>query len=77
MELEMNKKKPLVIVTRKLPDLIETRMRELFNAYLNLDDAPMSKAALIDAAKTADFIVPTLTDKIDADVIAAAGPNLK
>ena len=75
--MKLNKKKPLVIVTRKLPDLIETRMRELFDAHLNLDDAPLSKAALIEAAKTADFLVPTLTDKIDSDVISAAGPNLK
>jgi len=73
----LNKKKPLVIVTRKLPDLIETRMRELFDAHLNLDDAPLSKAALIEAAKTADYLVPTLTDKIDSDVISAASPNLK
>lgn len=66
-----------MIVTRKLPDLIETRMRELFDARLNLDDEPLSKAALIEAAQTADFLVPTLTDKIDGDIIAAAGPNLK
>ena len=36
------KKKPLVVVTRKLPDSIETRMRELFDARLNLDDTPMT-----------------------------------
>ena len=38
-------KKPLVVVTRKLPDSVETRMRELFDARLNLDDKPMSQAA--------------------------------
>lgn len=37
------RKKPLVVVTRKLPDSIETRMRELFDARLNLDDQPMSQ----------------------------------
>ena len=42
----MPAKKPLVIVTRKLPDAIETRMRELFDARLNLDDKPMSQAEL-------------------------------
>lgn len=70
-------KKPLVIVTRKLPDIIETRMMELFDARLNLDDTPMSKEELIAAVKEADVLVPTVTDRIDRDVIAAAGANLK
>ena len=73
----MPAKKPLVIVTRKLPDEIETRMRELFDARLNLDDRPMSAAELADAAAKADVLVPTVTDRIDAGVIAKAGPNLK
>ena len=46
-------KKPLVVVTRKLPDRVETRMRELFDAQLNLDDRPMSQADLAEAVKTA------------------------
>jgi len=71
------KKKPLVVVTRKLPDSIETRMRELFDARLNLDDTPMDQAALIEAVKTADVLVPTVTDRIDSKVIVRAGPNLK
>ena len=41
----MPAKKPLVIVTRKLPEAVETRMRELFDARLNLDDSPMTAAA--------------------------------
>ena len=45
-------KKPLVIVTRKLPDVVETRMRELFDARLNVDDKPMSQAQLIEFMKT-------------------------
>ena len=45
----MSKKKPLVVVTRKLPAVVETRMRELFDARLNLDDTPMSQAALVEA----------------------------
>ena len=57
--------KPLVVVTRKLPDAIETRMMELFDTRLNLDDLPMSQAKLIEAAKTADVLVPTVTDRID------------
>ena len=63
-------KKPLVIVTRKLPDVVETRMRELFDARLNLDDKPMSQAELAEAVKTADVLVPTVTDRIDRSLIA-------
>ena len=73
----MTKKKPLVVVTRKLPEAIETRMMELFDARLNIDDAAMSKQELIDAVKEADVLVPTVTDKIDAAVLAHAGPNLR
>ncbi|HEY2068108.1 MAG TPA: D-glycerate dehydrogenase [Rhizomicrobium sp.] len=69
--------KPLVIVTRKLPDAIETRMRELFDARLNLDDTPMSQADLVEAAKVADVLVPTVTDRIDSKVLVRAGANLK
>jgi len=70
-------RKPKVIVTRKLPDAVETRMRELFDTELNLDDAPMTKAALIDAVGRCDVLAPTITDEIDAEVIAAAGERLK
>ncbi len=70
-------KKPIVIVTRKLPDVVETRMRELFDARLNADDTPMTQAQLVQAVKTADVIVPTVTDRIDRGVIAQAGPQLR
>jgi glyoxylate reductase len=73
----MSKKKPLVVVTRKLPAVVETRMRELFDARLNLDDTPMSQAALVEALKTADVLVPTVTDKLDAGLIAQAGDQLR
>ncbi|WP_332697024.1 2-hydroxyacid dehydrogenase [Bosea sp. (in: a-proteobacteria)] len=73
----MSKKKPLVVVTRKLPAVVETRMRELFDARLNLDDTPMSQAALVEAMKTADVLVPTVTDKLDAGLIAQAGEQLR
>ena len=72
-----NRKKPLVVVTRKLPAAVETRMRELFDARLNLDDKPMSHDELVEAVKIADVLVPTVTDEITADIIAAAGDNLK
>ena len=73
----MRSKRPFVIVTRKLPDPIETRMMELFACRLNLDDKPLSKPELIAAAAQADVLVPTVTDRIDAKVLAEAGPALK
>lgn len=69
--------KPLVIVTRKLPDIIEQRMLELFDVRLRDDDAPLSHAQLIDAARQAVVLVPTVTDRIDRDVIENAGPQLR
>ncbi|KND17733.1 2-hydroxyacid dehydrogenase [Pannonibacter sp. Q-1] len=73
----MGKKKPLVVVTRKLPDVVETRMRELFETRLNESDRPMTQAELVEAVRTADVLVPTVTDRIDAAVLSQAGPNLK
>ena len=70
-------KKPLVVVTRKLPDSVETRMRELFDTRLNLNDKPMSQGQLAEAMKTADVLVPTVTDRIDAAVLKDTGENLK
>jgi glyoxylate reductase len=70
-------KKPLVVVTRKLPDSVETRMRELFDVRLNLDDKPMSQAELVEAVKIADVIVPTVTDQIDRPVLSQSGEKLK
>src|SRR3954470_13873517 len=70
-------KKPIIVVTRKLPERVETRMRELFDAQLNLDDKPMSQADLVEAMKTAHVLVPTITDRIDSSVIGKAGDQLK
>src|SRR3954451_18375290 len=70
-------RKPLVVVTRRLPDSIETRMRELFDTRLNLDDKPMSQPELGAAMKAADVLVPTVTDRIDSATLKEAGPNLK
>jgi glyoxylate reductase len=70
-------KKPLVVVTRKLPDSVETRMCELFDARLNRDDKPMSQADLVEAAKIADVIVPTVTDQIDRSVLSHSGEQLR
>src|SRR5229473_7503859 len=73
----MPSKKPLVVVTRKLPDAIETRMMELFETRLNLDDVPLRQAQLIAAVKAADVLVPTVTDRIDATVLTETGANLR
>ena len=73
----MAPRKPKVIVTRKLPDAVETRMRELFDTELNLDDRPMDVEALAAAMNRADVLAPTITDRIDGNLIARAGPKLK
>ena len=69
--------KPKVVVTRKLPDAIEARMGELFDVRLNPDDQPMSPAALIEALADAEVLVPTITDRIDGRILAAAGTSLR
>jgi glyoxylate reductase len=71
------KKKPLVVVTRRLPDSIETRMRELFDARINLDDAPLSPEQLAEAVRTADILVPTVTDEITKELLDQPDMKLK
>src|SRR5215203_5771900 len=71
------KKRPVVVVTRRLPDVIETRLRELFDTRLNLEDRPLSPEELAEAVKTADVLVPTITDEIDAALLDQMGPGLK
>src|ERR1700734_2002466 len=73
----MTKRKPLVVVTRRLPELVETRMRELFDARLNIDDKPMSQAEIVEAMREADVLVPTITDQINAAMIAQAGDQMR
>ncbi|MBH0239581.1 2-hydroxyacid dehydrogenase [Methylobrevis albus] len=73
----MARRKPLVFVTRKLPDVVETRMRELFDTRLVSEDRALTQAELVDAVRTADVLVPTVTDRIDAGILSQAGPNLK
>jgi glyoxylate reductase len=73
----MPAKKPLVIVTRKLPDPIETRMRELFDTRLNVTDEPMTREQLTEAVQTADVLVPTVTDRLDSRILARAGERLR
>ena len=66
-----------VVVTRSLPAPVEARMRELFDVTLNSTDAPMSAEALARAMAEADVLVPTITDRIDARLLAQAGPQLR
>lgn len=73
----MSVRKLKVVLTRRLPDAVETRMRELFDAELNLTDKPMDREALAAAMQRADVLVPTITDRIDAELINGAGEQLK
>ena len=66
-----------VVLTRRLPEPVETRLKELFDVTLREHDTPMSRAELVDAVKTCDVLVPTITDKIDAGLLGQAGENLK
>lgn len=66
-----------VVVTRRLPEQVEARLSELFDTKLRGSDEPMSRSELVEAAKGADVLVPTVTDEIDATLIAQAGDKLK
>jgi glyoxylate reductase len=66
-----------VVVTRRLPEPVETRMKELFDVELRDPDTPMSREDLAAAMRRADVLVPTITDQIDAGLIAQAGDRLK
>ena len=72
-----NRKKPKVFITRKLPDAVETRMRELFDTTLNIDDRALSQPELLAAMRESDVLVPTVTDRVDAAMIEQAGERLK
>lgn len=66
-----------VVVTRRLPDVVETRLKELFDVELREDDAPMRREEIAEAMRRADVLVPTITDEIDATLMAQAGNRLK
>ncbi|SFE61100.1 2-hydroxyacid dehydrogenase [Roseivivax sediminis] len=73
----MASKRLSVVVTRRLPEAVETRLKELFDVSLNDSDTPMTRGQLLDAMQSADVLVPTLTDEIDAGLIGQAGERLK
>src|SRR5216684_3285094 len=72
-----SRRRPLVVVTRKLPDKVEVRMCELFDTRLHVDDVPMSHDDLVAAVKTAEILVPTVTDRIDSALLSQAGEQLR
>lgn len=73
----MPRERLTVVVTRKLPEPVETRLSELFDVQLRQDDNPMSRTELVAAVKTADVLVPTVTDEIDASLLAQASEKLR
>jgi len=73
----MSKKRLSVVVTRRLPEAVETRLSELFDVTLREDDRPMTREELGAAMRQADVLVPTITDDIDAPLITQAGERLK
>ena len=73
----MPSKKLKVVVTRRLPDPVETRLRELFDAELNVEDKPLTTDELVSAVQRADVLVPTVTDRIDGRVLSRAGEQLR
>ncbi|KMK68776.1 D-glycerate dehydrogenase [Puniceibacterium sp. IMCC21224] len=73
----MTSKRLSVVVTRRLPKVVETRLSELFDVQLRADDTPMTRAELAQAMQGADVLVPTITDVIDGGLIGQAGPQLR
>lgn len=66
-----------VVVTRRLPEVVETRLTELFDVTLRDEDTPLSRDDIAEAMRRADVLVPTITDEIDASMMAQAGTRLK
>ncbi|WBU58192.1 2-hydroxyacid dehydrogenase [Paracoccus sediminicola] len=71
------KSRPRVAVTRRLPAPVEARMRDLFELRLNEDDRRLGRSELLALMQENDVLVPTLSDRIDADLLAGAGDRLK
>ena len=66
-----------VVVTRRLPEAVETRLSELFDTVLRDDDTPMTRDEIAAAMRNADVLVPTITDQIDSGLIGQSGARLK
>ena len=74
---KMRTDKPKVIVTRKLPNVVQIRLMELFDTQLNSADKPLTRKQLVEAVRNCDVLVPTVGDKIDSSLLASAGKRLK
>ncbi|SLN27240.1 Glycerate dehydrogenase [Falsiruegeria litorea R37] len=73
----MSRERLSVVVTRRLPEAVETRLSELFDVRLRDDDTPMTRSELVEAVQDVDVLVPTVTDQIDAGLIGQAGERLR
>ena len=73
----MDGNKPQIVVTRRLPEPVEKRMKQLFDVRLNEDDRPFSQAELVEAVRSCEVLVPTITDRIDVGILSQSGPQLK
>ncbi len=73
----MSRDKIKIVISRKLPRPVEQRMGELFDVELNENDIPFTEDQIVDALQRADIFVPTVTDKLPAEVINKAGDQLK
>ena len=69
--------RPRVVVTRRIPEAVERALADRFDAVLNPDDRPMSAEQLVEAARTADALLPTVTDRVSAEVLGAAGRRVR
>ena len=74
---EVPRERLSVVVTRRLPEAVETRLSELFDVRLRDDDTPMTREELVAAVQDADVLVPTVTDAIDSGLLGQAGEKLK
>jgi lactate dehydrogenase-like 2-hydroxyacid dehydrogenase len=64
--------RPTVVVTRRLPEPVERELAADFDARLNREDRPLGPDGLREALKTADALLCTVTDRLDAEVLAVA-----
>jgi lactate dehydrogenase-like 2-hydroxyacid dehydrogenase len=72
-----NKQRFRICVTRRLPAEVENHLGELYDVRLNPDDVPMSREALCEALLQYDALVPTITDRLHADLIGLEGRRVR
>ena len=62
--------RPVVVVTRRLPDPVEQELTREFDARLNTDDRPLGPDGLREALRNADGILCTVTDRLSSEVLS-------